>query len=482
LNTTLEQICGIVRGRVVSLGGNPSIRGISTDSRTVEPGEVLVALVGDKFDAHGFLPQAYRRGAAGAVVIEERLSVPVLEALGPEFGLIGVGDTLAALGDLASEVRGSFSGPVVGITGSNGKTTTKEMVASILATRGSVLKSPGNFNNLVGLPLTLFQLKPGTDFLVLEMGANAFGEVRRLTHIAQPTVGLITNVGPAHLEGFGDLDGVAEAKGELIEELSESSTFVLNADDSRIATKAERFKGKKVVFGRKPGSTNLLPQVWLESDRILEPEERGELWRTRVTLHLPDGDVELVLNGVGDHLEQDALAASAVAVAVGVDAEAVQEGLEAFVPVGGRSRLFRGLHGVRILDEAYNANPASMRAALSTAVKLKGDGRVLAALGDMAELGAHSESLHREVGAELGKLGVDEGFLVGAFSEHVRRGAVEQGMEPRMVHRYESLDRLIGELTEVVREKDVVVVKGSRVMGMERVVESLRAGAANHAV
>ncbi len=482
MNPTLEQICDIVRGRMVAPGSNVEVRGISTDSRTIEPGEVLVALVGDTFDAHGFIPQAFHRGAAGAVVVEERLSASVLEALGPEFGLIGVDDTLIALGDLAAEVRRNFAGPVVGITGSNGKTTTKEMIASILSMRGSVLKSPGNFNNLVGLPLTLFQLKPGTDFLVLEMGANTFGEVRRLARIARPTVGLITNVGPAHLEGFGDLEGVAKAKGELIEELPDSSIFVLNADDPRIVEKAESFKGSKVVYSANPEQAGASPQVWVKSGRILEPGGREEFWRTRVELHLPAGDIEVVLRGVGEHLEQDALAAAAAAVAVGVDSEAVKRGLESFVPVGGRNRLLRGRNNVRILDDAYNANPASMRAALSTAAKLRGGGRILAVLGDMAELGEQSESLHRQVGAVLWKLGVDEVFLLGRFAGQLRRGAVEHGMEPGRVHLFESLDELIADLMEAVREEDVVMVKGSRVMGMERVVESLAAGATNHAV
>ena len=395
----------------------------------------------------------------------ERIREDELRSLSKRFLLIRVCDTLHALGNLAAEIRRGFQGPVVAITGSNGKTTTKEMVAGILEQRGDVLKNEGNFNNLVGLPLTLFRVRPEHGFAVLELGANSFGEIRRLMEIARPTVGMITNIGSAHLEGFGDLDGVARAKGEMIEQMSDSDVFAVNLDDPRVVSKATRFRGRLISFSR-----NSKAEVQLMHSR---PTSSGH---SELLLRINRNEVQVRLEAAGEHTEQNALAAAAAAYAAGADNTAIRMGLEAFRPVRGRSRILSVEGNIRILDDTYNANPASMLAALKMLARIKGKGRAIAVLGHMAELGTHAETAHRELGAHVADLGVNEAFFIGAYAKLTKEGAVSHQMNSTSVHVYESLETLIDELKKSLRTDDVVLVKGSRMARMERVVDTLAEG------
>ncbi|MBI4773626.1 MAG: UDP-N-acetylmuramoyl-tripeptide--D-alanyl-D-alanine ligase [Deltaproteobacteria bacterium] len=465
MNWTPQQVARLVNGHIRSLGDSPRVQLLSTDTRTLKPGELFVPLVGDAFDGHRFVVESERRGAIGALVQIGRMSESELQALSKRFLVILVCDTLHALGNLAADVRRGFQGPVVAITGSNGKTTTKEMVAGILEQRGCVLKNEGNFNNLVGLPLTLFRLGTEHRFAVLEMGANNFGEIRRLMEIARPTVGMITNVDSAHLEGFGDLDGVARAKGEMIEQMSDSGAFAVNLDDPRVASKAARFRGRLISFSRTSDADVRLIRSHPTSSGLSE-----------LLLRVGRDEIRVRLNAAGEHIEQNALAATAAAYAAGADSEAIRVGLESFRPVRGRSRILTGEGGIRILDDTYNANPASMSAALKMLARVRGKGRAIAVLGHMAELGPHAEAAHRELGAQVADLGVYEAFFVGPYAESAKEGAVSHQMSSTRVHVFESLESLIDELKKLLQEDDVVLVKGSRTARMERVVNTLAEG------
>jgi len=465
MNWTPQQVARLVNGNILSLGDAPNVQHLSTDTRTLGPGELFVPLVGEAFDGHRFVVESEQRGAIGSLVQIGRISEAELKALSKRFLVIQVCDTLHALGNLAAEVRRGFKGPVTAITGSNGKTTTKEMVAGILEQRGSVLKNEGNFNNLVGLPLTLFRMGTEHRFAVLEMGANHFGEIRRLMEIAQPTVGMITNVGSAHLEGFGDLDGVAKAKGEMIDQMSESGTFVVNLDDPRIAGRTRHFRGNLVSFSRTSDADVQLIQS--------HPSVSG---RSELVLRVGRDEIRVHLNAAGEHIEQNALAAAAAAYATGADPDAIRAGLESFQPVRGRSRILTGRDNIRIVDDTYNANPASMSAALKMLARIKGTGRTIAVLGHMAELGPYAETAHRELGGQVADLGIAEAFFVGEYAKSAGQGAVSRQMNPASVHVFESLEALIEELKPLLREDDVVLVKGSRTARMERVVNTLVEG------
>jgi len=463
MNRKAGELCRAVRGRLIRGRPDATARGVCTDSRTLSPGELFVALSGDRFDGHGFVAEVCSKGAAGAVVHEGRPASGAWDDLRPDFFLIAVKEPLQALGDLAAAVRSTFQGPVVAITGSNGKTTTKEMVAGILSFLGPVLKNSGNLNNLVGLPLTLFRLAPEHRYLVLEMGANAFGEIKRLAAIARPTVGLITNIGPAHLEGFGSLEGVARAKGELLPALPADGTFVLNADDPRLVETAKGFQGNTVTFSRRRPAA-----VRLKEARIRDNNT------TVLLMEVGGRDLVAELSGTGEPLEQNALAAAAAAWAAGSDMDAVRNGLRDFRPLEGRTRLLELPRNIRVLDDAYNANPASMEAALNTLVRLKGHGRILAVLGEMAELGEETEGAHYALGLQTAARNLDEVFFVGPHRGMMRHGAVDGGMDSDRIHGFASVESLLEVLPQAVRPGDVLLIKASRVMRMERVLARLK--------
>jgi len=465
MNWTPHQVARLVNGRILSLGNTPRVQHISTDTRTLKPGDLFVPLVGEAFDGHRFVVESERRGAIGALIQIGRISETELQALLKRFLVILVCDTLHALGNLAADVRSGFQGPVVAITGSNGKTTTKEMVAGILEQRGRVLKNEGNFNNLVGLPLTLLRMRAEHNFAVLEMGANNFGEIRRLMEIARPTVGMITNVDSAHLEGFGDLDGVARAKGEMIEQMSGSGTFAVNLDDPRVAGRTAPFHGGLISFSRISDADVQLLQSRPTSSGLSE-----------LLLRVDRDEIRVRLNAAGEHMEQNALAAAAAAYAAGADSNAIRVGLESFRPVRGRSRILGVEGNIRIVDDTYNANPASMSAALRMLARIKGEGRAIAVLGHMAELGPHAETAHRELGEQVADLGMNEVFFIGAYAKSARQGAVSHQMNSSHVHVLETLEALIDELKQLLQEDDVVLIKGSRMARMERVVNALVEG------
>lgn len=457
MSWTVAEIAGRCQGRVAGDGG-VRVSGVSTDSRTLEPGELFVAIAGENFDGHDHLADAAASGAAAALVERE------IESALPQ---VRVDDTIAALGRFAARERENFAGPVIAITGSNGKTTTKELCADMLEAGGAkVCRSPGNLNNHIGLPLSILGLRAGDDVLVVELGMNHPGEIDALSRIAQPDVGAITQVAPAHIGLMGSIEAIARAKGELLDNLRDGGTAVLNADDEQVMAQRERFKGRALLFG-----------MHAEADihaTGIETSASG----THFRLDTPVGNTEIALALPGCHLVQDALCAAACALASGALEEspldAIRETLDAFRGVRGRTFVVALPGGVRLLDESYNANPRSVAAALRALAQLRGDGRSIAVLGDMGELGDESPALHAEVGRLAAESGVAALLCVGPLSTQMLEGARGAGLG--RVEHVADADAAIDIVRGWLREGDVVLVKGSLSMRMASISRALEGG------
>jgi len=448
---TLPEILAATGGELLRWGPGP-FRGFSTDTRQMRAGEAFVALCGPRFDGHEFVAGALARGATG-VVVDKNVSLP------SDVAGIRVGDGLRALGDLAAARRRTLPLRVVGVTGSNGKTTTKEMIAAVLSTRGAkVAKSPGTENNLVGLPHTLLRLTGDEDFAVLEMGMNHPGEIWRLAGIARPDVGVITNVAAAHLEGVGSLANVAAAKEELALGLAPAGILIVNARDPRLVAIAERFAGRKVLVGGN-GPLRLLSSSPTANGQKVEVEVEGR--RASVDLGIRGG-----------HNVENALLAIATGLALGADLDAALAGLATFTPPAMRLQVVVTPNGARILNDAYNANPASMEAALAV-LAAEPARRKLAVLGEMWELGAEAARYHREIGAAAARARVDGLLAVGRYSVDMAAGAVEAGLSRTLVECCESAVEAATRLASRLTEGDVVLVKGSRGAKMEEIVARL---------
>ena len=445
-----ERCGGSLRG-----DGDVRVSGVSTDTRTLEPGELFVALPGENFDGHDHVGAAVERGAAALLVARE------VDTKAP---CIRVEDSVRALGRFAAYERQVFSGPVIAITGSNGKTTTKELCADVLEAGGArVRRSPGNLNNHIGLPLSILGLRPGDDVLVVELGMNHPGEIDELARIADPDVGAITQVAPAHLGPMGSIEAIARAKGELLDRLRPAGTAVLNADDARVMSQRERFAGSALLFG-----------FGADADVRASAVDAAQS-KTSFRLDTPEGNAQIAFALPGCHLVQDALCAAACALASGGIAEnpleAIRAGLEGFKGLPGRTWLAELPGGVRLFDDSYNANPHSVSAALRALSQLRGDGRSIAVLGDMGELGEEGASLHAEIGRQAAEGGVDALLGVGALSKHTVDAARDAGL--RLAEHAGDVGEGVRILRGWLRPGDVVLVKGSRSMRMERISAAL---------
>ena len=463
---TIEEILEVLSGRVMA--GRPphslkrKIRRVVSDSRVVRSGDLFVAFAGDRFDGHAFVPAALTQGAAGAIVKED-YQPPSLPKRTAEAALIGVKDTLIAYQQLATRHRSRFAIPVVAITGSNGKTTTKEMVAAVVAQRWRTLKTEGNLNNRIGVPQTLFLLTPRHEAAVIEMGVDQQGQTTRLCEIARPTVGVITNIGPDHLEFFGSMEGSAQAKAELLDRLPADGAVVLNADDQYFDYLAARAQCRVVSFGASPKA----------DVRAVESRDEG-VDGSMFGLMLPGRarPVAVRLKTYGHHNIQNALAAAAVGYVLGLPGTAIAEGLARFRPAAMRSQIVL-CHGVRVINDCYNANPASMQAAIELLVQLGARQRTIAVLGDMLELGPETKSLHRAVGTFLAGQGITHLIACGTLGRELAQGARAAGMSPDRIIEVHDAAAAGSVLKAMVRQGDVVLVKASRGMRMEQVVETL---------
>jgi UDP-N-acetylmuramoyl-tripeptide--D-alanyl-D-alanine ligase len=444
-------------GRLARGDAGTLFTGVATDTRADVAGRLFVALVGERHDAHAFVTQALAAGAAGVM-----LQRPDAAPADTRAALLVVPDTTLGLGALAAGHRSSFTGPLVAITGSNGKTTTKEMCAAILSVAGPCLKNRGNLNNNIGLPLTLLERDAAHRALVVEIGMNHRGEIAPLAAIARPTVGVITNVGTAHIEHLGSRDAIAQEKGDLVAALAPEATAVLNADDPRVLALRARTRARCVSFGLAAGAD-------VRAERVTALGERGFAFDL-----VSDGTrTAIQVAGLGDSTVPNALAAATAALAAGATLGEVAEGLARYQPVGGRMERLALPRNIILINDTYNANPQSMQVALESLAKLKGRSRGIAVLGDMGELGDAALEAHRTTGRRVAELGLDHLFALGRFAEKLAEAAVEAGMAADRVHVGGSHEEVASALRDLLQGNDWVLVKGSRSMKMERVVEAL---------
>lgn len=453
---TAGDIARITRGRLVAGGSSLVSVGISTDSRLVRAGNLFVALKGERADGHDFAREALAKGAAGLLVSRRVEGLAIPEG---RFAVL-VEDTLLALGDLAGAYRAAFDIPVIGVTGSVGKTTTKDLIAAVLESRWNTLKSEGNYNTDLGLPLTLFKLEPGHGACVLEMAMRGLGEIARLAAIARPRVGVITNIGVTHLELLGTVENIASAKGELLEALPPDGVAVLNGDDPWLGRLAAGARSRVIYYG--------LAESWDFRAEDIRPEALGV---TSFTLVTPAGKQVVSLQLPGRHNVINAVAAAAVGTALGLTPEEIRRGIEAARPAGMRMEIRKG-QGLLIINDTYNASPASTRAAL-VALRDLARGRRVAVLGNMLELGEYALQGHREVGAAAVENGVDLLVTVGELARYAGEEARVKGLLPRQVVNCADNHEAIACLGELLARGDTVLVKGSRGMRMEQIVEAL---------
>lgn len=449
------EIAEAVSGKIDQ--GNPDVRfdNVSTDTRKIHKGDLFVALVGEKFDAHDFVETAIANGAGGIIVSRR---IPVKDWQGP---VILVKNTLKALQQLASFNRENFNGIVIGVTGSNGKTTTKDMIASVLKTKYTTLKTEANFNNDIGLPQTLLKLDNSYGAVVLEMGMRGIGEIDLLASIARPDGAVITNVGETHLERLGTVENIAKAKGEILDHISSIGFAVLNGDDERVRNEAKRSLGRTIFYGTQNNADirayNIIPQG-------------GKSIKFDVlTKH---GEMTVNLSVAGKHNVLNALAAVGVGLEGGLTLEEIRDGLENLDMTSMRQEIIEG-GKYTVINDTYNANPVSVKAALSVLADLGAGKRKVAILGDMYELGQRSLEGHREVGIEAAKLGIDIVVSVGQLAGEIAIGASMEENPPEDTICFKNNGQLKERLEQIIRAGDVILVKGSRGMKMEEITKRI---------
>ena len=462
MHWTPDQILQATGGRLLYGPSGAGFNGVGIDSRTIGRDQLFVAIRGETHDGHTFTAQVIQMGVKG-VVIEQGTTVAQDHEAWRAQGVtcIAVDNTVKALGALARFQRGQAHIPVVAITGSNGKTSTRQMTSLVMAQRFNTLSTHGNFNNEIGLPLTLFQLTPEHQAAVLELGMNHHGEITRLGAICRPTIGVITNVGPAHLEFLGSLEGVAQAKGELMAQVDPKGTVVLNRDNPHVAALAAKTERRVFFFG-------LSPQAMVRAEKIAETGDG-----VAFELVLPGDRVPVALHTPGRFMVLNALAAAAVGHLSGVSGSQIKAGLEAFAPTKGRLQVLGTAKGIQIIDDTYNANPSSMAVAFETLKALRKTAPAVIVLGDMRELGPQAEALHREVGQKAAQAGPDRLYAYGPNSQAVVQGARGAGMRAEQLLAG-SKEEIAQDLISRLEPGTWVLVKGSRGMTMETVVKAIR--------
>jgi len=461
---TIDEVLKVTGGKLLQGKGDSSFQGISTDSRTVAEGELFVALKGPRFDGHRFALEALRK-KAGGVLIEEGKVGDIRWNGYRSRAVIAVEDTLSALGNIAQGWRRKYDIPLVALTGSNGKTTTKEMIAVCLETTFPILKTKGNLNNLIGVPLTLLTLTEKERIVVLEMGMNVPGEIGRLAQIAEPDVGLITNIQTVHLEGMGSLERLKEEKGELFRRMRRDGTILVNQDDPRVVDLARDYPGQKITFGTEQPADVMAKEIRLRSAQ-----------GTSFTLILEGEALDIHLRLLGRHFIPNAISAMAVACLFGVEVDRAREALENFRPFPMRMEVIPLKGGRTLINDAYNANPHSTGVALETLEEVKGMGRAIAVLGDMLELGSFTNEAHEQIGRKVCDLSIDFLLVMGDEAPIVVESAIRRGLPMERARIVESHSEAISLLRQMIQSGDWILVKGSRRMAMEKIVEGLAEG------
>jgi UDP-N-acetylmuramoyl-tripeptide--D-alanyl-D-alanine ligase len=459
---TVNEILKATGGELICGDEKQRFETVSIDSRTISADDVFVAIVGDVHDGHRFINNVLKQGAVGLIVNNQKAKdLPISEWQTQNVACVAVADTTRALGDLAAFHRLRTDVSVIAITGSNGKTTTRQMTAAVIAKKFITLSTVKNYNNQIGVPLTLLRLVPEHKWAVVELGTNSPGEIARLAQICAPDIGVITNIGPAHLEGLGSLDGVMREKGQLIEHLKAAGKAVLNADDRRVYKLATQTKKEVLLFGQSKNA------------RIRATAVKEKTAGISFSLDLPEESLRVDLKVAGQFMVINALAAAAVGHLLGLSAEDIKAGLEKFEPAWGRMNIFQTANGIHIIDDTYNANPDSMRAAITTLKSLRTNNRSILVAGDMLELGEQSEPLHRQVGAWAAAAGINQLWVTGDFAGAVIAGAKDAGMKDEHIFSG-SQERVLVELQKSLKPGDWVLVKGSRGARMEDVVKGLK--------
>lgn len=451
---TISEILSATEGALVRKGNAERVTGISTDTRSIAAGELFIPLVGENFDGHAFLGKAAERGAA-AVLVSDAAKAEIL----PEnVTVISVSDTLAALEALARFHRLRFAIPVIGVTGSSGKTTTKDMTAAVLGSALRTRHTEKNFNNEIGLSQTLLGLTEADEACVVEMGMRGFGQIAELCRTARPTVGIVTNVGTAHIGILGSRENIGKAKAELIEALPADGTAILNGDDALTRKMVENFHGRVIYYGVEAGNDLRAAELHFTNAstdfKIVSEKET----------------VSVALPLLGIHNVYDALAAAAAGLLLGVPADGIRAALENFKPQGDRQKLYE-IGGVTILDDSYNANPLSVEMAMKALLQLPAKRRVLV-LGDMLELGDYEEELHRGIGKTAAEEGFDVLVAVGPLSRYTAESAKDAGLSD--VTCVDTAAEAAKFLKEHTKAGDAVLIKGSHAMHLETIASLWR--------
>lgn len=450
----ISEVAFAVKGERFNCAEDFFIEGVTTDSRKIKSGDLFIPISGENFDGHDFI---YSALAAGAVLV---LSEKDMDK--ENIPYIKVKSTKDALMDLAAYYRSKFSIPAVAITGSSGKTTTKEMIAAVLDESFRVLKNEGNYNNTIGLPLTVFNLKKSHDICVLEMGMNSFGEIEKLASIVKPDIAVITNIGTAHIEYLGSRENILKAKTEILEYFTSKNTLILNGDDDMLVNiKDKNFNIIKI---------GLKNENNINAFDIMQIEDKG----MEFSVHIGNDVESFYIPLIGAHNVYNGLCAIAVGLCMGMSMEKIKHGLSNFISPRMRMETYELENGIKVINDAYNANPQSMAAAMEVLINLHCKGRRVLVLGDMLELGVHSEDEHYKIGCLAVKKGIDILIAVGKKAEAIARGALENGMLKSNVFHFEDNLHAISEIWNILLPMDSVLIKGSRVMKMEEIAHFLQ--------
>ncbi len=466
-NCKIRELIEAVSGKIIQGDQDCLIKGISIDSRTLIPGDLFFAIIGPNFDGHDFIIEAFRKGAVGAVVCKGVSTLLPNEQIEKNKIIIEVKDTLSALQDWSKHYKNKFNTFNICVTGSNGKTTTKEIIAHILSQEFPLLKTSGNYNNEIGIPLTLLQLDKSHKLLVAEMGMRGLGEIKTLTNFITPDLAVITNVGEAHIGLLGSRDNIFKAKTELLQSLDKEGITILNRDDPYFFKMLKIVKDKKIyTFGIENKSDIMACNVKMESDKGM-----------RFTLEVQNGKSrEIYFPLLGRYNIYNALAAAAVAFALGIELDLIEKGLSSFKPLDLHMQLSNFYNGIKILNDSYNASPLSVKSALETLAEVAHTNRKIAILGDMLELGEKTDFYHREIGKEVAKLSIDTLITVGQGGKIIAQSSKEEGMAEERVFSFEKDEKinLSKKLLSLTKPGDYILLKGSREMKMEDILEFWR--------